>query len=394
MKKRLASLFLALVLCFSFTGFTFANDINDKKDELKETQENIGEIKDQIDEAKDKQDSVLNELKKLEAQSDKVQDEISEMKNQLSTTKKNIQVTTKELDKIVKEYNKQKETYEERVKAIYMNGPSGYLDIILSSDGFSDFFTRMDMVKKIVEYDRNVLKEMVDKQQEISKKKTALEAEQKKLASLESGLAAKKSELDAANASRKKVYNSLEKDISALEKALDDEIAESNEIASEIKRLQQAANNNNGGGNSGGGSQQVSKTGIIRVSDLGYTPRITSPYGMRWHPVLQKEKMHTGIDVGIPTGTPIYSMAGGKVIISKYSSSYGHYIVVDHGGGLSSLYAHLSSRLVSVGQTVEKGQMIAKSGSTGRSTGPHLHFEVRINGNHTNPVPSYYSVGQ
>lgn len=385
MKKRWASLFLALFLIFSFTSFGFADTLSDKKNELQESKENINEIKDQIEDVKDKKEDVLGDLKKIEAQVDKVQDDISDIRKQIDSTKKNVQATSKELEKAIKEYDQQKELYANRVKAIYINGPSGYLEIILSSDGFSDFFTRMDMVKTIIEYDRNVLKEMVDKQEKINKKKAQLEAEQRKLVSLESNLGTKKAELDNANASKKKYYNKLNGDLAALEKALDDEIAESNAIASEIKRLTSSS--------SSGGSYSGSKTGILRISDIGYAPRITSPFGMRWHPVLNKYKMHTGIDIGIPTGTPVYAMSGGKVIISQYSSSYGNYVVIDHGGGVTSLYAHNSQRLVSVGQAVEKGKMITKSGSTGRSTGPHLHFEVRINGNPVNPAP-YYILGQ
>jgi murein DD-endopeptidase MepM/ murein hydrolase activator NlpD len=152
----------------------------------------------------------------------------------------------------------------------------------------------------------------------------------------------------------------LMKDIEAQEKAVDDE----------IKRLQM---------------ERDYVGGELAWPAPGYY-RITSEFGMRFHPVLKYNKLHTGIDIGVPSGSKIVAANDGVVIIAKYNVAYGYYIVIDHGGGISTLYAHNKKLLVSVGQTVKKGQVISYSGSTGYSTGPHLHFEYRINGEYQNPL--------
>lgn len=140
------------------------------------------------------------------------------------------------------------------------------------------------------------------------------------------------------------------------------------------------------------GKYAIDSTGIIRMMDIGYVPKITAEFGMRFHPILHINKMHTGIDIRVPLDTPVYAMADGIVIISESYPNYGNLIGIDHGCGIISLYAHNSKLLVLEGEWVKKGQMITRSGSTGYSTGPHLHFEVRKNGKPINPR-TYFTIG-
>lgn len=384
MHKRLISFFTTFSILISAVTIANADTVTKKKDELKETKQNISRIKNKIHEVKELKQNVVEEINRLENKIDKVTNEIETINGDIGKTKGLITTTNKELEEAIKDFDNEKEVYGERLKTLYINGPTGYLDILAASESFSDFISRLELVKKIIEYDKGLLKEMKAKQEKIQYKKMQLENHKQYLVKLQNNSIAKKEELADANAEKKAYYQKLSKDQAALEKALDDELAESKRLEAEIKRLTQSNNQ---------GSFSGSKTGILKVSDIGHMPPVTSPFGMRYHPVLHKYKLHTGIDFGVKTGTPIYAMSDGEVIISGNLTGYGYTVAIAHGGGITSLYAHCSKLLVSVGQKVEKGQLIAKSGSTGYSTGPHLHFEIRKDGTPINPGP-YVIIGK
>jgi murein DD-endopeptidase MepM/ murein hydrolase activator NlpD len=383
--KRLISIASVLIISSLTLSTVHADSLSDKKKQLNEVKGNIKNLKSKINNLKEEKSDVLVDINKINRQVDDVQATIQSLESRIDLTQDQIKIADSELQDAIEDFESQKDLYGQRLKAMYINGPQGYVEVLLASESFSDFISRTDMVKKIIDYDKAILEEIKEKQESIEEKKDNLQEKKGQLISLESAAEEKKEELDDANERKKAYYEKLEKNQDAYEKALDDELAESNALEKQIQAILAQSGSQ--------GSYSGSKTGIVKVSDIGRVPRITSPFGMRYHPILKKNKMHTGIDIGIATGTPIYAMSEGKVIISTYSSGYGNTVVIDHGGGISSLYAHNSKLLVGAGQTVKKGQMIAKAGSTGRSTGPHLHFEVRKNGTPINPVP-YYIVGQ
>ncbi|WDC84213.1 peptidoglycan DD-metalloendopeptidase family protein [Caloramator sp. mosi_1] len=335
---------------------------------------------------KDKQEDVEKEINDLNAKIEKLQNSIEKLDNQIIETRRNIKQLNQEIKKLEQEFEEQQELYRERIKVMYMNGPTSILEVLFDSQSFSDFLGRAEIIKAIVENDRNILQSIYEKKLEIENKMKEIREKEQNLINMQYEYSSQKSELDAACKEQRKLYDKLEKDKAYLEKVLKAEQEESKLLEKQIKEIQARQNKNKNYGT-------FSKTGIIKVSDLGYIPRVTSPFGMRMHPVLGYARMHNGMDIAVPTGTPIYSMAKGEVIIAKYMSGYGNVVIIDHGDGLTSTYAHLSKILVSVGQVVEKGQMIAKSGNTGLSSGPHLHFEIRKNGTPVDPAP-YYIVGQ
>lgn len=422
--KKWISLITILVCLLSF-NFAFADEVKDKTHQLNDKKDNISDIKDKISTIEDKQESIEKEMDKLDQEITSVQNEISDLDSKIELMDKEIIKSKKEVEKINEQIKAQNDLYEDRVRAMYMNGPAGYIDIILSAQSFVDLLTRADMVKRVVEYDKNILLNMSNMHKEAEEKKNKLSKQQNELVDLKNELDTKRKQLVKASDEKQKYYDKLDDNIDSYKKMLSDEERASRELEQEIKKLQreqerreqerleqekreqeerekqenankQNANNNNsnnGHASNNVGSPSVVKGGIVRASDIGYTPRITCPYGMRLHPILHIWRMHTGVDLGVPSGTPIYSMDEGTVIIARYSGAYGNYVVVDHGGGITTLYAHASRLLVNEGQKVKKGQMIMKSGNTGYSTGAHLHFEVRRNGGHIDPTP-YIKIGK
>lgn len=384
MKKRFITVIMLTLFAISST-FAYADELKEKQKQLNETKKNIENLKDKIEDVKDKQEDVEKEINNLNAKIEKLQNNIERLDNQIIETRRNVKQLNQEIKKLEEEFEEQQELYRERIKVMYMNGPTSILEVLFESQSFADFIGRAEIIKAIVENDRNILQSIYEKKVEIENKVKEVREKEQSLLNMQNEYSSQKAELDVACSEQRRLYDKLEKDKSYLERVLKAEEEESKLLEKQIKQIQSRTSKNKFG--------NLSKTGIIKVSDLGYIPRVTSLFGMRMHPVLGYARMHNGMDIAVPTGTPIYSMAEGEVIIAQYMSSYGNVVIIDHGNGLTSTYAHLSRISVSVGQVVEKGQMIGKSGNTGLSSGPHLHFEIRKNGTPIDPAP-YYIVGQ
>lgn len=261
---------------------------------------------------------------------------------------------------------------------MYKNGNIGMLSVLLGSKSMSDFLTNVEMAKRIYQSDENLLGEMqkaydavIDKKEQLSALKESLVSQQETAKNAKASLAASEEKL----AAQKK---SIESDNKALEAQIDQLNAEADKLVAEILRLQ--------GNEAYAGGQMCwpSKS----------STRITSKFGNRLHPILKVYKLHTGIDIGAAKGTDIIAANSGKVIKAAYNAGgYGYYVMIDHGGGIVTLYAHASKLLVNVGDIVVRGQKIALVGSTGNSTGPHIHFEVRVNGQYVDPL-NYVKAGQ
>ena len=213
---------------------------------------------------------------------------------------------------------------------------------------------------------------------------TILEAEKKNLSSMKTTLEVKKQnqvaksqELEVASQKKQSLVDQINADLNAQFDLLEDLEAESKALSSEIQRLQAAAAAKNGGTTKAPGAYSW---------PCPSSRKITSNYGYRVHPISGVKKLHTGMDIGASYGADVTAAAGGTVIMSKYYGGYGNCIIIDHGGGVSTLYGHMSSLVAKNGQKVTAGQTIGKIGSTGNSTGNHLHFEVRINGSTVNPA--------
>lgn len=379
--KRLMSVLL-IIFMFMFFGISaFADELSDAQKALVESQKKADQYKGKID---DLEDQILEGNKQVETLNNNittVNGQINDMQNRITDKEKQIETATNELDAAIADYNQQDERMKSRINAMYKNGTTtGYLEVILESESFADFISRADIMEKVVNYDIGLLKEMKQKREDIDSRKTALEQDKSDLVAMKSDLDNKKATLVAQNATKKNMVALLSRQKNDYMAALKDEEATAAKLKEEVKKLSTYPGRFDG-----------KKWSIIHVADFpnGAKPRITSPFGWRTDPITGVKAYHDGIDIGtaLYKNIPVYAMAKGKVIIARYYGGYGNAVVIDHGGGLSTLYGHNNTLLVKEGQIVEGGQKIALSGSTGRSTGPHVHFGVQLNGDYVDATP-------
>ncbi|MEI6916464.1 MAG: peptidoglycan DD-metalloendopeptidase family protein, partial [Armatimonadota bacterium] len=262
-----------------------------------------------------------------------------------------------------------------RLTEAYKNPPPTYVTAVIASRNGWDAMTRTKLIRRIVTSDVNLVAEIREIRQEIADRQQTQRHKVTQINGLQRTLSGKEAEEKQLATLKQAQLESIQEDREAYEKALDDLIAESNRIAARIRAMQSTP----------AGKKRYAKAfrgGFIRPVDGA----VSSGFGMRFHPILRKYKRHTGVDLRCRTGTPVHAAASGMVIISGWMGAYGNAVVIDHGGGVSTLYGHNSRLACSAGQEVKQGQVISYSGSTGWSTGPHLHFEVRHSGSPINPL--------
>ena len=325
--------------------------------------------------------SLDSRVSEIEANIKKSNDEINKLDAEVESTKKEI----KGLEETI---SKNEDDLGRRLKVINSNYSIGYIKVILSSTSLSDFFNNIYIVKQVVDQDKELLKELDENKAKIVSKEKELEIKKHKQEELKKSLEKDNELVKEDKAELEGLKNDLLKEEEELENDISDFLAKQAAERAEKEAAEQAAQNaqnnqNNQSSNSNGGSGGVISSGSWPVP--GYS-RISSGYGYRQHPILNIQEFHTGIDIPAPQGTPATAIDNGTVIFSGVKGSYGNTLMIQHDDGKVSLYAHNSALLASVGQRVQKGQVVTKIGSTGMSTGPHLHFEIRINGKHTNPT--------
>ena len=370
---------IAIVLAGVFLGQLLVPvSANEKLDALRRQQQNISrEIKEQEKQIQQKTSEIRDvstDINKLERTIDNVKRDINSLKKRLNDTENMVTIAEGELAEAEARFDERTDVLATRVREIFINGQVNYLEVIFQATSINDLLTRMVLLEKLMEQDMLLLNEIEAERIAIEEKKAALEKKRADIVAIKLETEQKEKELLAKTRERQQWLASLQTDRKALEKALDELEETSNRIAEQIRREQ--AKNSKGSGIVGKGAWPTP----------GYT-RVSSDYGMRLHPILRSQRMHTGIDIAAPSGVNIVAVDNGRVIYADWLGGYGKTVIIDHGKGLSTLYAHQSSILVKVGDEVIRGDVIGKIGSTGQSTGPHLHFEVRKDGAHTNPWP-------
>lgn len=396
--KRVLCLLLGLFLIMAagdkYQNTVYASEltndsIKQKESEIKKAKEekqslqsgltNVKEIKKQLEASKTSLASYIEELDKSLAD---IQEKIDELKTMISEKEAEIEEKTKELEEAVAVQEAQYEAMKARIKFMYEKGDTLYLELVFKSESFGEMLNKAEYIEMLSAYDRKMLDEYVAQAEYVALCKEELEEEKDVLEEAKKSVEAEEASLNELITAKEQEINAVSTDIRNKEAAIAEyeaEIASQNEtiaalekaVAEERKKL--AAEQ---GRKYDGGMFTWPAPSFTRISD---------EYGNRIHPTLGIQKFHNGLDMAAPGGSAILAAYDGTVVAADYSSSMGNYIMIDHGDSLYTIYMHASALYVSKGAEVSKGDKIAAVGSTGRSTGNHLHFSVRLNGNYVNP---------
>ena len=372
MKRKIATFVLICILAVAFTTVYADNSsIDQLNKELKETQKKQNGVSEKKKQKEKNQEEISKEIDLLDKEIDTVSIELGKVEKEIAQITKNIEKTTKEIGEAEEKIDDKNDTLNSRLRVMYMNGNVGYLEVLLSETSIRDFLARKDMVQAIVKHDKDLLKFMKEQREIVVKKEKELQGQRASVEITRRKIDEKKNQLVVATRNKERTMKDLEKDIKELEKLEDQFAKEAEGYQSKIQSLQV-------------------KTGPYSGGKMGWPvpgcSRISSYFGYRIHPIFKTRKLHTGLDIPASTGTAVVAASDGTVIFSGWLGGYGKAVMVDHGGGIVTLYGHNSSLSVSVGTEVTKGQTIAKAGSTGYSTGSHCHFEVRRNGVCEDPI--------
>ena len=376
MIKRVLTIFILVVFVFTAllplsSLLVKASSVQQLQDKINQSNKNKQQIKDNINDKNKQKQDLLAQIEDYDDDINALNSQIQDMNGKIAVDDAQIAQVQGELDIASEKAAKQYETFKERLRVMYECGSSNYIDILLESKSLSDFLNKYEIVKQIAEYDNNMFDKLEKSRKEIEDKKDDLEKIKAIKVEKVNSLNAAKSNLDAIVSEKGRLVSEVNKSIAQLEAQYEKEAQAEAALRAQIIQLQNPG---------------MAYTGGTMLWPCPSTRYITSPYGSRYHPVLKYNRFHAGIDIGAGMGANVIAANAGVVIKAEYSSSYGNYVVIDHGGGITTLYAHGSAILVSRGQTVSAGQSILKVGSTGISTGPHLHFEVLVNGSAKNPL--------
>lgn len=373
-KEKILIIFIIVLSLLGLCGIVVAENLEDLQNKKSDLQNQINESNEQIQEIKIELTENLEQLNNISEKIYNYESEISSLETELNTIETEIQKTSDKLNIVETNYNLQKEAFQARMVAIYEAGDIVYLDVLLNSNSFSDFISNYYLIGEIAKYDNNLLENIEEQKKQIESAKSLLEEKKKNLNVLKKNKEKTAIALENSKVIRNSYVSRLSEQEKETQSKIDEYQTELNNLESQIVALTT--------GNIG--SDYIG--GEFAWPAPGYTT-ITSRYGMRIHPILKTARVHTGTDIAMPTGAYIIAANDGIVIKSMYTTGYGNMVMIDHGGGVSTLYGHGSEIIAQTGQEVKKGDIIMKAGSTGWSTGPHLHFEVRINGTAVDSLP-------
>ncbi len=327
-------------------------------------------------EAQGKRAKTLEASQQLEREIFALQDQVDTLEEQIAATNVKLAEETAKLAEATQKAENQYDSFKERFRVMCEDGATSYLEILFSANGFSDLIDRLEIAKEISSYDKEIFDVMENSRLQIEASKNAIETLKSEQETQKSQKVAQSSALEAKKAENDAYTKELQADIDSYSKLIDEK-----ERAQDALRQQIAASLSRTG--SSGGKAYVGGEFMWPATST-YITSSFSP--SRKNPVTGQMRKHTGVDIGAGNGTPIKAANGGTVTLAGWNSGYGNCVIIDHGGGKATLYGHMSKILVSKGQSVSKGTEIGKVGSTGNSTGPHLHFEILINGSPVNPM--------
>lgn len=370
MKRKALNVVLSLCVSLSITGTALADDL---EDQLADLQRQAEEQQAKTNEASAKVESVSERLRQIQEELRVATAEYKEVKNQLDTIEDKISDNTELLEKTEADLKVRNKKLQQRVRDIYINGQVSYVDVLFGAKDFADLMTRMDVLKRIIKHDYDLIMKVKEEKATVENTRAALDKDKAEAEVLVADAAQKKSKMEDKESEQQVLLDQAIYDRDTSERAYEELMAASEEVANMIRRNQMAASGYSGASAGAGGM-------IWPISGP-----ITSEFGWRTHPIFGTSRFHSGLDIGGDYGMPIYAAAAGTVIYAGWISGYGNAVIIDHGGGVTTLYGHNESLNVGEGEVVSQGQVIAMCGSTGNSTGPHCHFEVRENGEPVSP---------
>ncbi len=348
---------------------------------LKSSKTDVEKLKKELEQSKNDLTAYVTQL---DQQLSGIQEKIQQYNTMITQKEEEIEETTRELEEAIKQQEDQYEAMKKRIKFMYEKGDTFYLELLFTSGGFSDMTNKADYIESLSRYDRNKLEEYVATKELVQLCKEELEAEKEVLAEAKLAVEEEEANVSALIDQKEQQIVAVTSDISTKEAAIKEYEAMIAQENAEIAALEKAVAEERARLEAENAKARVYNGGMFAWPCPGYK-RISDEYGNRMHPILGVQKFHNGLDMAAPGGTAILAAYDGDVVGAAYNNSMGNYIMIDHGSGLYTIYMHCSALYVSKGQSVTKGQNIAAVGSTGRSTGNHLHFSVRLNGNYVSP---------
>lgn len=390
--KKSVCLLLSAVIMFTYAEPAYAvtnESIRKKEEEIAAAKKEVSSLKSNLTDVealKKELEQSKNDLAAYVVQLDNelsgIQAKIEQYNTLITEKEEQIVETTEELNEAVKQQEEQYESMKQRIKFMYEKGDTFYLELLFSSDGFSDMANKADYIEALSQYDKNKLDEYVETKEMVQLCKEKLEAEKEVLDEAKVAVEAEEANVSALISQKEEQIVSVSSDISTKEAAIKEYEAMIAQENAEIAALEKAVAEEKA--RLEAEQARVYNGGVFAWPCPSYK-RISDEYGNRIHPILGTQQFHNGLDMAAPGGSPILAAYDGDVVAAAYNGSMGNYIMIDHGSGLYTIYMHCSALYVSKGQTVSKGQKIAAVGSTGRSTGNHLHFSVRLNGSYVSP---------
>lgn len=399
--------FLALVLTFGLVAGVLPQIVNgaslseleeqlsDLKSQKKDIDKKIKELKGQLSDNLDDMEAIVKQKNTIDQEIFMLHEQTDNLNTQISTYVLLIADKQEELDEANARLTELNIKNKERIRAMEENGAVNYWSVLFKANSFADLLDRLNMVEEIAAADQRRLKEMSEASKKVEEAKAVLEKEKGSLEESRAELAATEAVLEERRAEADKLLAELIATGEEYEKLLDeaeekvkdlkDDIEDAQDAYDEAEYQQWLSTSKPGGTVTGGGGASNTVNGVTWIVPCKYK-RVSSPYGWRIHPVYGYKKFHYGIDLAANKGTPIVASRAGKVIKATYDSSAGYFVTIDHGDGYSSKYLHMTHYIVKKGDYVSAGQVIGYVGSTGASTGPHLHFGIMYKGEHVNPA--------
>ncbi|MGM9529395.1 MAG: murein hydrolase activator EnvC family protein [Phascolarctobacterium sp.] len=376
LKGKLTHVALAAILAMLpvFVSWGFASQADDKRAELNEVQSQMQKMQDRKEKARQKAEAATVGLEEIQISINQLRSQAKDLQGRKDALQAKINENQIKLAQKKAEVEKRKQIYSKRLRQIYINGQINYLDVLLGAKDFGDFSSRMYLLQKIISSDIDMLTQLQKAEAEVKSRQDQLDAQMKDIKTTQAELEAKRARANRLKEQRSYMLYKAQEEEQRSQSEYDRLLAISENITAMLRNMEGSG----GGASSGGGG-----TGRFMWPCRG---PITSYFGWRTHPVFGTTKYHSGMDIGVDYGTPIYAADSGTVIYSGWLGGYGYAVMIDHGSGLVTLYGHNQALNVYEGQYVNKGTCIAYAGSTGYSTGPHCHFEVRLHGEVTEPL--------